>query len=162
VVLSGESLRTADSSFPAYLWSFLSHHQKRIGIFGTLLTAFVTRRRGMRLHNANRIVHEMRQRRGIFISSLLQSKTIHQSSFLRLDGLVDLVQLSFAVDVPIAVLLGMDQITVDGHLKEAGGARGSLARHFELALAELVYELSFELVELGLVPSGAAVNHVDF
>ena len=48
------------------------------------------------------------------------------------------------------------------HLKEAGGARGSLARHFELALAELVYELSFELVELWLVPSGAAVNHVDF
>lgn len=74
----------------------------------------------------------------------------------------DLVQLGVVVDVPVAILLGMDQISVDGHLKEAGGARGSLARHFELALAELVYESGLELVELGLVPSGAAVNHVDF
>jgi len=74
----------------------------------------------------------------------------------------DLVQLGLVVDVAVAVLLGMDQISIHGHLKEAGGTRGSLARHFELALAKLVYESGFELVVLGLVPSGAAVNHVDF
>lgn len=73
----------------------------------------------------------------------------------------DLVHLGFGVNIAISILLGMDQLVVDGYLQPTCGSGSTFTRHLYL-LPELILKFRLDLTELGGVSSSSTINDVHF
>ena len=72
------------------------------------------------------------------------------------DASEDLLELGVSVNIPIAVLLAVEELAAHHlDLQPARGVRGALACDLDIA-GKLVLKLLLQLAELGLVPSSAA------
>lgn len=78
------------------------------------------------------------------------------------DRVEDLLEFLLRVNVAHAVLLGMDQLTVDGHLQRTGRAGSLLAGEVDGPCSlEVFIQLLLQLIHLRLVPSSTTVDDVD-
>ena len=74
------------------------------------------------------------------------------------DSSKDLLELGVGVNVAVAVLLAVEELSAHHlDLEPAGGVRGALACDLDIA-GELVLKLLLQLAELGGVPSSTAGN----
>ena len=72
------------------------------------------------------------------------------------DASKDLLELGVSVDIPVAVLLAVEELAAHHlDLQPARGVRGAFACDLDIA-GKLVLKLLLQLAELGLVPSSAA------
>jgi len=78
-----------------------------------------------------------------------------------LNGVIDLLQFCFTVNVSISILLGMDKGSIDLYLEVSSYTRGWLTSHINI-VAEFSDDIFPQPLILGAVPSSTAIGHFYF